>query len=466
MIKNDITYEYRVFTNRLVDVESMEVGICTSGVLNKLKPNDKIDGRFYHTSDTDEWFFCWKGEMQKLNLKGDSDINAALVEVEKLISEANAAVSDAKSTAEEAKNAAKEAKVAAESATEAVESIENKADKTEVAALEQEVSTKADKTELDGKADVSDVQELSDKVAAIKLDDYALKADVPSIDGLATESFVNEEIAKIEIPVVPTKVSELENDKNYLTEHQDISGKQDVIEDLEDIRNKANNALTEVPAEYITETELDEKGYLTSESLNGYATETFVNEKIGEISKTEVPTKVSQLENDAKYLTESAADLKYAPIGSEGVDLSSYATKDYVGEEIAKIEIPVVPTKVSQLENDKNYLTEHQDISGKQDVIGDLEDIRANASLGATALQEVPAEYITETELDEKGYLTAQSLEGYAKTEDIPSLENVALKSELPIMENYYTKEDIDGKFDAINSLIGDALTITNTILG
>ena len=457
MIKNDITYEYRVFTNRLVDVESMEVGICTSGVLNKLKQNDKIDGRFYHTSDTDEWFFCWNGKMQKLNLKGDSDINAALVEVEKLISEANAAVSDAKSTAKEAKNAAEEAKVAAESATEAVESIENKADKTEVAALVSEVATKAD---------ASIVEELSDKVAAIKLDDYALKSDVPSIDGLATESFVNEEIAKIEIPVVPTKVSELENDKNYLTEHQDISGKQDVIEDLEDIRNKANNALTEVPAEYITETELDEKGYLTSESLNGYATETFVNEKIGEISKTEVPTKVSQLENDAKYLTESAADLKYAPIGSEGVDLSSYATKDYVGEEIAKIEIPVVPTKVSQLENDKNYLTEHQDISGKQDVIGDLEDIRANASLGATALQEVPAEYITETELDEKGYLTAQSLEGYAKTEDIPSLENVALKSELPIMENYYTKEDIDGKFDAINSLIGDALTITNTILG
>ena len=454
MIKNDITYEYRVFTNRLVDVESMEVGICTSGVLNKLKQNDKIDGRFYHTSDTDEWFFCWNGKMQKLNLKGDSDINAALAEVEKLISEANAAVSDAKSTAKEAKNAAEEAKVAAESATEAVESIENKADKTEVAALVSEVATKAD---------ASIVEELSDKVAAIKLDDYALKSDVPSIDGLATESFVNEEIAKIEIPVVPTKVSELENDKNYLTEHQDISGKQDVIEDLEDIRNKANNALIEVPAEYITETELDEKGYLTSESLNGYATETFVNEKIGEISKTEVPTKVSQLENDAKYLTESAADLKYAPIGSEGVDLSSYATKDYVGEEIAKIEIPVVPTKVSQLENDKNYLTEHQDISGKQDVIEDLEDIRNKAN---NALIEVPAEYITETELDEKGYLTAQSLEGYAKTEDIPSLENVALKSELPIMENYYTKEDIDGKFDAINSLIGDALTITNTILG
>ena len=318
MIKNDITYEYRVFTNRLVDIDSMEVGRCTNSVLNKLKPKDKVNGRFYHTSDTDEWFFCWNGEMQKLNLKGDSDITAALAEVEKLITKANAAVSDAESTAKEAKTAAEVAKNAADNASAAVESIENKADKTELATLSQTVEAKADKTQLDAKADknvveelvdivntkadVSIVQELSDTVAAIKLDDYVLKSDVP--------------------------------------------------------------------------------------------------------------------------------------------------------------------TKVSQLENDENYLKEHQDISGKQDVIEDLQDIRDNASLGKTALQEVPAEYITETELNEKGYLTEQSLEGYAKTKDIPSLENVALKSDLPIMDNYYTKDSIDEMIEGIRSLIIDATTITNTILG
>lgn len=36
---------------------------------------------------------------------------------------------------------------------------------------------------------------------------------------------------------------------------------------------------------------------------------------------------------------------------------------------------------------------------GKQDKIEDLEIIRSNAEIGATALQSVPAEYITETEL-------------------------------------------------------------------
>lgn len=501
-LKNDITYEYRVFTNRLIDVEAMEVGKCTSKVIKELKAKDKVDGRFFHTSDTDEWFFCWNGDLQKLNLKGDVDVNDALAQVEKLISEANTAVDAAKATAKEAKEAADAAKVAADDATAAVESIENKADKEEVVALISKVDAKADvaavdalvdsvskkadvetvetlsqaveekanKSELaakadvavvqeltntienkadativnelsqavESKADVAVVQEISNKVDAIKLDDYALKADVPSIEGLATEDFVNEKIAKIEIPTVPTKVSELENDKNYLTKSEadatyakigsgtgsegvdlsdyatkeyvgeeiakieipNIDGKQDVISDLDTIRSGAAfgaTALQEVPAEYITETELTEKRYLTSQSLIGYATEEYVDGKI--------------------------------------------------------------PTKVSELENDANYLTAHQDISGKQDVIEDLATIRANAEKGATALQEVPAEYVTDAELTEKGYLTAQSIEGYALKSEIPSLDGYALKTEIPSLDNYYTK-------DEINALIGNAVNITNEILG
>lgn len=47
------------------------------------------------------------------------------------------------------------------------------------------------------------------------------------------------------------------------------------------------------------------------------------------------------------------------------------------------------------------------EISNKQEVISDLETIRSNAAKGATALQEVPEEYVTETELEGKGYLTS-----------------------------------------------------------
>ena len=64
-------------------------------------------------------------------------------------------------------------------------------------------------------------------------------------------------------------------------------------------------------------------------------------------------------------------------LGSQRIDLTGYATETYVGQQLAgyqpkgnyalKSEIPTVPTKVSAFENDKGYLTQHQDISGKLD---------------------------------------------------------------------------------------------------
>lgn len=45
-------------------------------------------------------------------------------------------------------------------------------------------------------------------------------------------------------------------------------------------------------------------------------------------------------------------------------------------------------------------------ISDKQDKINDLQKIREGASKGETALQDIPEEYITEDELENKGYLT------------------------------------------------------------
>lgn len=69
-----------------------------------------------------------------------------------------------------------------------------------------------------------------------------------------------------------------------------------------------------------------------------------------------------------------------------------------------------IPTKVSQLENDNGYLTEHQDISGlatkeelngKQNIIGDLASIREGAAKGATALQSVPSEYAKITDVQD-----------------------------------------------------------------
>ena len=71
--------------------------------------------------------------------------------------------------------------------------------------------------------------------------------------------------------------------------------------------------------------------------------------------KDEIPSKVSQLENDSGYLTEVPAGyateeyvrnkIAEAELVGEEVDLSGYAQKSEL------------PTKVSQLQNDSGYLT-------------------------------------------------------------------------------------------------------------
>jgi len=130
---------------------------------------------------------------------------------------------------------------------------------------------------------------------ATKEEVVAIEAKIPSLEGYAKAEDVSAEIKaainEIEIPEVPTKVSELENDAGYLIEHQDLS-------------------------EYAKKSELP--------VIDGLASEEFVIKKIAE-----------------------------AELADQDVDLSVYYTKAEVDALI-----PEVPTKASELENDAGYLTE------------------------------------------------------------------------------------------------------------
>ena len=70
--------------------------------------------------------------------------------------------------------------------------------------------------------------------------------------------------------------------------------------------------------------------------------------------------------------------------------------------------------------DEKGYATVTQ-VNAKQDIIEDLQTIREGAAAGATALQAVPEEYVTETELTAKGYLTADDFT-FATDGEIDSL--------------------------------------------
>ena len=53
--------------------------------------------------------------------------------------------------------------------------------------------------------------------------DLSDKPTIPSTTGLASTKYVDDKVAAIVIPEVPTKVSAFENDKGYLTEHQSLA---------------------------------------------------------------------------------------------------------------------------------------------------------------------------------------------------------------------------------------------------
>jgi hypothetical protein len=144
----------------------------------------------------------------------------------------------------------------------------------------------------------------------------------------------------IDAITVPTKVTELENDSKFLTS---------------------------IPSEYVTETELNNKGYLTEhQSLADYA------------KKSELPTKTSQLTNDSKFLTSVP---------------SEYVTETEL--------------------NNKGYLTEHQSLAGYAKTADHYTKTESDNKyqLKGNYLTSVPSEYVTETELSGKGYAVKSSAE-------------------------------------------------------
>lgn len=239
------------------------------------------------------------------------------------------------------------------------------------------------------------------EVPKTDLSAYAKKTDIPDVSGFITS-----------IPSEYVTESEL-NAKGYLTQHQDISHlapKTSIPTKVSQLANDSNY-LTSIPSNYITEAELEAKGYLTEhQSLAAYATKTYVDNTVAEnqpnlsgyAKKTDIPDVSGFIsEIPSEYVTDSELAAKGYLVEA---DLSEYAKKT---------EIPTVPTKTSQLTNDSNFLTA------------------------------IPAEYITETELDNKGYLTQhQSLSEYAKKSEIPDVSHFITS----IPEEYVTETELNNK--------------------
>lgn len=304
----------------------------------------------------------------------------------------------------------------------------------------------------------------SEFVTEDELADAISKIEHPTVDldGYATEEFVNKAIESIEIPDISGKADKSTTLSGYgITDaytRTEIDTKLLEIESggkideetlkgfvSEDEWNERIGAyalktdiptdyLKEVPDEYITETELNAKGYLTEhQDLSDYALRSEIPDVSKFITAEEIPNYIPN-----EYVTED--------------ELATLATKEELeavqnvaGQNSVKLfqvdsdlvdinaKLDTIPTKTSELTNDSNFLTEHQDLSA----------YALKSEIPTDYIKEIPSEYITETELESKGYLTQhQSLEGYAKISDIPDVSEFI--KEIP--DEYVTESELSGK--------------------
>lgn len=180
--------------------------------------------------------------------------------------------------------------------------------------------------------------------------DISDKVDSSSLANVATTGSYEDLINKPSIPVVPSNISAFNNDAGYLTEHQDIAGKVDASA-LANVATSGDYAdLSNVPTNVSAFN--NDAGYLTQhQDISGKA-------NVSDIPV--VPSNVSAFDNDAGYLTEhqdvsdkaSAADLS-----SHVSNTVMHITEAERTAWSAKANVGDIPTKVSDLTNDASYIT-------------------------------------------------------------------------------------------------------------
>ena len=137
--------------------------------------------------------------------------------------------------------------------------------------------------------------------------------------------------------------------------------------------------------------------------------------------------------------------------------------KKYIDDAIANVgggSDIVVDTEISSTStNPVQNKVVYSELQKKQGTISDLADIRSGAALGKTALQSVPSEYVTESELTEKGYATTSQVnDKQDKIDDLEKIRSGAAKGATALQQaditNLVTKNEL-------NNAIASAITTT-----
>ncbi len=163
--------------------------------------------------------------------------------------------------------------------------------------------------------------------------------------------------------------------------------------------------------------------------LSDYYTKSEVNDTLSAyLLQKDAPTKVSQFENDVNYIT-----LSEVP----ETDLSGYYQKSEVNDTLSAYVLQKdAPTKVSQFENDANYIT-----------LGEVPETDLSGYYTKTEIDDAFANYTTTAELNTTfaDYAKKDTLADYAKKSEVAGLVDLS---------DYYLKSDVDNLLGALQTKI------------
>lgn len=284
--------------------------------------------------------------------------------------------------------------------------------------LASSLNGKADKTEVYTKSEIDNKGFLTEHQS---LEDYALKTDIPDISNLAAKdevAFKNDVYTKTEVDEKISSGGSFDSSLYY-----DKTSVDTLLDDKANISDIPTNTsqlvndsgyITNIPDEYITNSELEAKGYLTEhQDISNLATKAELATKAdtssldGKVDKvegkslisdseiarlatltnyddTEIKNEIATKANSSDVYTKTESDSKYI---TEHQSLENYATKDELPDISGLASKTEIPTATSQLTNDSGFITE------------------------------IPSEYITETELSSSLNSKADSDSVYTKTE-------------------------------------------------
>ena len=293
---------------------------------------------------------------------------------------------------------------------------------------------------------ISEVTDLQDKLDA--------KADKTAIADMATQTWVNEQGFLTAVP------------EEYVTETE-LSGK---------------GYLTAIPEEYVTNEELtsalsskqDKGNYITVETADGkyqvkgdYATTAQLANKVDVSAYTEDKATFALKSELTNLATKAELNLK-----ANTSDLSNYVTTINAEATYAKkSEIPSLEGYLQTSVADEKYATKTE-LEGKVDD-SDIADMATQTWVTSQGyLTSVPAEYITESELNAKGYKKIEYLT-QSQYDELPTKEEGVMyvitdapEVVIPDTSTFATKAELSGKQDTLVS--GESIKTINgqTLLG